>query len=77
MPELSVGQFGLVYNMFSFTIATMFAAFAFFVLSRQQVASKFRPALIVSALQRCLSLRGLAPDCAITFGGARCGLKSR
>lgn len=50
MPELSSIQFNVVYNMFSFTIATMFASFAFFVLSRQQVASQFRPALIVSAL---------------------------
>jgi bacteriorhodopsin len=50
MPDLSFGQFNLVYNMFSFTIATMFAAFAFFVMARQQVAPKFRPAMIVSAL---------------------------
>lgn len=50
MPELSFAQFQLVYNMFSFTIATMFAAFVFFILSRQQVAPKYRPALVVSAL---------------------------
>ena len=50
MPNLSFGQFELVYNMFSFTVATMFASFVCFILVRSQVAPKYRPALIVSAL---------------------------
>ena len=50
MPDLSFGQYELAYNMFSFTVATMFASFVFFILARQQVAPKYRPALVVSAL---------------------------
>ena len=30
MPELSLGQFNLTYNMLSFALATMFASFIFF-----------------------------------------------
>ena len=48
--ELSVAQFGVVSNMFSFTIATMGAAALFFFLSRNSVAPKYRPALMVSGL---------------------------
>ena len=48
--ELSVAQFGIVSNMFSFTIATMGAAALFFFLSRTSVAPKYRPALMVSGL---------------------------
>jgi bacteriorhodopsin len=40
----------LVYNILSFTIATMGASFIFFVLGRQQVGVRYRPALLVSAL---------------------------
>lgn len=50
MPTISVGEFDLVYNMFSFTFATMFAAFIFFVLQRGQVAPKYRGALTMSAI---------------------------
>lgn len=48
--ELSSGQFGLVYQLFSITIATMGAAFIFFVLGRQNLGEKYRVAMLVSAL---------------------------
>jgi bacteriorhodopsin len=48
--ELTVSQFGLVANMFSFTIATMGAAALFFFLARPSVAPKYRPALLVSGI---------------------------
>ena len=48
--ELTVSQFSLVANMFSFTIATMGAAALFFFLSRPSVAPRYRPALVVSGL---------------------------
>jgi len=50
MPDLSVAQYSLVYNMFSFTFAAMLASFIFFVLSIQQIAPEYRNALIMSAL---------------------------
>ncbi len=50
MPELSIAQYSLVYNMFSFTIACMLASFAFFVFARDRVAPKYRISLIVSSL---------------------------
>ena len=50
LPDLTFGQFQLVYNMLSFAIASMFGSFAFFVLARQQVAPRFRPALVMSSL---------------------------
>lgn len=50
MPELSAGQFQLVYNVLSLTIACMFASFVFFVLKRGEVAPRFRGAVVASAL---------------------------
>ncbi len=50
LPTLSPGQYSLVFNMFSFTVATMFAAFVFFILVQNRVAPKYRISLIVSAL---------------------------
>jgi len=50
MPELTQFEYSLVYNLFSFTFATMFAAFIFFVLARQDIAPKYRGALVMSAL---------------------------
>jgi bacteriorhodopsin len=47
---LSVAQYELVYNMLSITIATMAAAFVFFILARRQVAEPFRASLAVSAV---------------------------
>ena len=48
--ELTAGQYSAVYNMISFGVATMFAAFIFFVLARQQVAPQYRGALVMSAI---------------------------
>jgi len=50
MPELSADQFSLVYNVMSLCIASMFAGALFLFLSRGQVAPKYRPALLISAL---------------------------
>lgn len=50
LPPLSPGQYSLVFNMFSFTVAAMGAAFVFFVLAQSRVAPKYRISLIVSAL---------------------------
>lgn len=50
MPELTSGQFQLVYNMLSLSIAAMLGSFAFFVMARGQLAPKYRPAMIMSAL---------------------------
>lgn len=50
MSELSLGQYSLVFNMLSFTIATMLAAFVFFILGQSRLAPKYRISLIVSAL---------------------------
>ena len=50
MPVLTTSQFSLVYNMLSFAIAAMGASFVFFVLARQQVSERFRPALVMSSL---------------------------
>ena len=50
MPDLSVSQFNIVYNMLSLAIAAMLGSFAFFVMARSQVSLRFRPALVMSAL---------------------------
>jgi bacteriorhodopsin len=50
MPELTIGQFQLVYNVLSLSVAAMLGSFAFFVMARGQLAPKYRPALIMSAL---------------------------
>ena len=50
MPELSMDQYSLVYNMFSLTIACMLASFAFFIFAKERVAPRYRISLIVSAL---------------------------
>ncbi|WP_230283516.1 bacteriorhodopsin-like [Deinococcus sp. 23YEL01] len=47
---LTYGQYGLVYQMFSITIAAMGAGFLFFVLAQGNLAPKYRPAMVVSAL---------------------------
>jgi len=50
VPELSFGQFQLVYNIMSLAIAAMLGSFVFFVVARGQLAPKYRPALIMSSL---------------------------
>lgn len=50
LPALTPGQWSLVYNGFSLAIAAMGASFIFFLAARSQVAEKYRPALLISAL---------------------------
>ena len=50
MLDISVWQYNLVYNAFSFTIAAMGAATIFFFLSRSQVAPAYRTALTITGL---------------------------
>ncbi len=50
LPILTPGQFSLVYNSFSFAVASMGAAFIFFTLSRPYIGEKYRPAMLISAL---------------------------
>ena len=50
LPTLSMGEFDLVYNMLSLAIAAMFGSFVFFIVAKNQVAHKYRPALIMSSL---------------------------
>jgi bacteriorhodopsin len=50
MDGLSAGQYLLVYNALSFTFATMAATTLFLWLSKGNVASRYRPALIISGL---------------------------
>lgn len=50
MFDLTPFQYSLVYNVFSFTFAAMFASFIYFLLARQNVAPQYRGALTMSAL---------------------------
>lgn len=50
MDALTPGQFSLVYNAFSFTLATMGAATLFLWISRSQVAPAYKTALTISGL---------------------------
>lgn len=50
LPNLSVGQYDLVYNSMSFTIAVMGAAFVFFLLARRTVAYRYQRVLEIGAL---------------------------
>jgi len=50
LPELSIGEFDLVYNMLSLAIAAMLGSFVFFIVARNQLTHKYRPALIMSSL---------------------------
>ena len=56
MDSISPGQFSLVYNAFSFTIAVMGAATVFFFLSRSQVTPPYRTALTVTGLVTLIAL---------------------
>jgi bacteriorhodopsin len=48
--SLSPAQYGLVFNLFSLTVATMAAAGVFLLASRGQVAPRYRTALTISAV---------------------------
>lgn len=50
MPDLSFGQYQLVYNMLSLAIAAMLGSFIFFITARSQLSAKYRPAMVMSAL---------------------------
>ncbi len=50
MEALSVGQYSLVYNAFSFTFATMAATTIFLWLGRSQVGPAYKTALTISGL---------------------------
>jgi bacteriorhodopsin len=54
--EITAGQYELVYNFFSFTIATMAAASIFFWLGRSQVSSSYRTALTITGLVTFIAL---------------------
>ena len=50
MQELTVSQYYLVYNAFSFTMAVMAAATVFFFMNRSQVAPAYRTAITITGL---------------------------
>ena len=50
MVNITVQQYDLVYNAFSFTIAAMGAATIFFFLGRSQVSAGYRTALTITGL---------------------------
>ncbi len=50
MDQLTVGQYALVYNAFSFTFATMAATTLFLWFGRSQVAPAYKTALTISGL---------------------------
>jgi len=56
MPELTVGQFTLVANFLSFTIAVMGATTAFLWISRSQVADPYKLAVTVSGIVTVIAL---------------------
>jgi bacteriorhodopsin len=56
VATISVGEFNLVYNSFSFTIAAMGAATAFFWLGRSQVAPAYRTAITITGLVTAIAL---------------------
>ena len=56
MSELTIGQFQLVGNFFSFAIAAMGAATVFLWLNRSQVSRRYRPAVTISGLVTFIAL---------------------
>jgi len=56
MQLLSMGQFDLVYNAFSFTIAVMGATTLFAIMARSQVSPAYRTALSLTALVTGIAL---------------------
>jgi bacteriorhodopsin len=45
-----MGQYSLVYNMLSFTIASMLASFVFFILAQNLLSQKYKISMVVSSL---------------------------
>jgi len=56
MEVTTIGQFSLIYNVFSFTVATMAAATLFFWINRSQVAPEFRTAITITGLVTFIAL---------------------
>lgn len=56
MTELTIGQYDLVSNFFSLTIAAMGAATAFLWINRSQVADQYKTAITVSGLVTFIAL---------------------
>ena len=56
MEPVSLGQFQLVYNAFSFAIAVMGAATAFFFLNRSQVAPAYRTAITITGIVTLIAM---------------------
>jgi len=56
LADLSVGQYSLVYNAFSFGIATFAAATIFFWLGRSQVSNEYKTALTITGLVTFIAL---------------------
>jgi len=50
MPNLSIGQYSIVFNMLSFSVAAMIGAFAFFVMAQKVIGAKYRLSMIVSSI---------------------------
>ena len=50
MVELTVGQYNLIYNAFSFAFATLAAATLFFWMGRSQVTQQYKTALTITGL---------------------------
>lgn len=53
---ITAGQYGLIYNAFSFTIAVMGAATLYFWLNRSEVAPAYRNAITISGLVTAVAL---------------------
>ncbi len=56
MEQITLGQYSLVYNSFSFVLAAMGAATVFLFLSRSQVAPKYKAAVTISGLVTMIAL---------------------
>ena len=56
MEDITAGQYYLVYNAFSFTVATMFAATLFFWFGRSQVSPAYKTALTITGLVTFIAL---------------------
>lgn len=56
MEQLSLGQYSLVYNSFSFVTAAMAAATVFLFISRSQIASHYKTAVTVSGIVTMIAM---------------------
>jgi len=62
LEAISLGQYDIVYNAFSFAIAVMGAATAFIFLNPSQVAPVYRTAITITGLVRCIAYLPLLAD---------------